>query len=243
MTKRLSDDEVRAGLLRRGRADAPDELHASILAAVTGTPQVTRHGVGRFALLPAPLRLAGLAAVLALMGALAFATISGGSRNSPLTGDVSPSPPSDVLASPTPASTPGPTTSVPPVATTPPATDLELAVDAVTRYERALAARDFASAWALRAAPSRAGLTLASFSAERSQFLASSKGQFSVQPGDATPSSISQWLASGVTDGVDPARAAVVEVDFPALSGNNAGYEVFLVSPVASGEWLLWQVR
>lgn len=242
MTKRLSDDEVRAGLIRRGHADAPDELHASILAAVTGLPQESRHG-GRFALLPVPLRLAGLAAVLALLGALALATISGGSRNDPLTGDVRPSPTPDALASPTPASTPGPTTSAPPVASTPPATDLALAVDAVTRYETALAARDFTAAWALRAAPSRAGLTLASFSAERSQFLDSSKGRFRVQPADATPSSVSQWLAAGVTDGVDPARAAVVEVDFPALSGNNAGYEVFLVSPDATGEWLLWQVR
>jgi hypothetical protein len=43
--------------------------------------------------------------------------------------------------------------------------------------------------------------------------------------------------------GADLSRAYLIEVDYPALSGNNAGYEQFVIAPDASGTWWIWPVR
>ena len=233
MTDRLTDDQIRQALARRSRAQLPEDLRMSILSTAAQTGQVPL----RRSWLPLSgpaVRLAYLAALLALLTALAFASLSGGGEHRVvLTGDASPSP----TARPTPVASANPS----PV--TPALTDSQLAVRAVTNYEQALSDRDFQAAWNLLAPPSRAGQTLASFSTERSQFLVSTKGQFELKAPDNKAADIDQWIAPGTTDGIDRARTFLIEVDFPALAGNNAGYEIFLVSPTSAGDWRLWQVR
>ena len=38
-------------------------------------------------------------------------------------------------------------------------------------------------------------------------------------------------------------RAFLVEVDFPTLANNNAGWEELLVAPTADGSWFIWRLR
>ena len=238
MTDRPTDDQIRQALLRRGRAQPPEDLRMHILSTAARTSQVSVRQPWRLPVSQPVLRLAYLAALLALLAAIAFASLSGGNHGPALIADATPSPSASASASPTPSATPVPSTSP-----TPAVTDADMAVAAVTTYEQALAALDFQTAWNLRATPSQAGQTLESFSTERSQFLASSKGTFELKAPDHKSADIEPWLAPGVTDGIDPARTYLIEVDFPALAGNNAGYEIFLVSPDTAGNWRLWEVR
>ena len=46
-----------------------------------------------------------------------------------------------------------------------------------------------------------------------------------------------------LTQGADLTQAYLIEVDYPALSGNNAGYEQFVVAPDTSGTLRIWPVR
>ena len=43
--------------------------------------------------------------------------------------------------------------------------------------------------------------------------------------------------------GADRAKAWLIQVDYPALAGNNAGYEQFVVAPDSGGTWRIWPVR
>jgi hypothetical protein len=54
--------------------------------------------------------------------------------------------------------------------------------------------------------------------------------------------SIDDWLPASQEPNLDRAHAVLVQVDYPALSGNNAGYEIYVVGPVGSS-WYIWPVR
>jgi hypothetical protein len=117
----------------------------------------------------------------------------------------------------------------------------ELAVDLVDRYESALVAGGWTTAFDLLAAASlthEAGLDV--FASERAAFFESVDGRYTV--GD--PVRIRDWTSlEPLVVGAVRARAWLIEVDYPALSGNNAGYEQFVVAPDPSGAWRLWPVR
>ena len=53
-----------------------------------------------------------------------------------------------------------------------------------------------------------------------------------VSPPDVAP--LSNWLAKPWGASID-AHALLVEVDYPALAGNNAGYDVYIVNPTPTG--------
>jgi hypothetical protein len=244
MTDRLTDDQIRQALARRSPAHSPEDLRMHILSTAAQTGQVPLRRPWRLSMGQPAMRLAYFAALLGLLAIVAFAGLTGGgSHGLLLTAQPTASPTAKPTApsSPAPSATPVRSAGAPSVA--PAASDRQKAVAAVTSYEQALADGDFRTAWNLLAAPSRFGESLESFTAERSAFLDSSKGWFQLKAPDNNRANIEQWLARGVTDGVDVERAYVIEVDFPALAGNNAGYEIFLVSPDAAGAWHLWVVR
>jgi hypothetical protein len=140
----------------------------------------------------------------------------------------SPSPSAAITASPAPTSTPP--------AGTPSPADASAARDALDRYTAALVRGDYATAWAMLAPEVQAHRgSLAAFTAERSAFFRSVAGRYTivVWPADVAP--ITDWLSA--TDGatIDLHHAVLVEVDYPALAGNNAGYDLYIVNPSATG--------
>ena len=115
------------------------------------------------------------------------------------------------------------------------------ATDVVNRYEAFLVAGRWRDAFDLlgRSSPTyEAGL--AEFSSERAAYFQSVDGKYTV----AEPTTVTDWASYGETvAGADTARAVLIEVDYPALAGNNAGYEQFVVAPDAEGTWRIWPVR
>jgi hypothetical protein len=119
----------------------------------------------------------------------------------------------------------------------PPATPgpRDVAVTIVERYESALVAGDWSVAFDLLAATSlthEAGF--GTFAAERAAFFESVDGRYVI----ADPTRVTSWTGYGPTvNGAFRPRAWLTEVAYPALTGNNAGYEQFVVAPDASGAW------
>ena len=157
-------------------------------------------------------------------------------------------PPVPVVASPTPSATPTETPASPtplPSSPTPSPSaspnDRLTATDLIDRYETALVAGKWQTAFDLLAPTSlthEAGIE--SFASERAQFFVSVDGRYVI--GSIT--NATDWASYGPTvAGADHSRAYLIEVDYPALAGNNAGYEQFVVAPDPSGTWRIWQVR
>jgi hypothetical protein len=117
----------------------------------------------------------------------------------------------------------------------------QLAVELVGRYEAALNAAKWTTAFDLLAPASLtrdAGLD--AFAEERAAFFAGLDGRYDV----GGPGRVRDWTAiAPLVVGADHSRAWLVEVDYPALAGNNAGYEQFVVGPDTGGTWRIWPVR
>ncbi|HEU4571553.1 MAG TPA: hypothetical protein VFR93_02615, partial [Candidatus Limnocylindrales bacterium] len=113
----------------------------------------------------------------------------------------------------------------------PSAADVAAAARAVDRYTGDLVAGDYATAWSYLApeARTRRG-SLASFTDERRAFFASVRGKYFVTPQPTDVAPISDWIA-GTGPRIDVASAVLVEVAYPALAGNNAGWELYVVAP------------
>ena len=179
-----------------------------------------------------------LAAGLVLLGALAVAPGVGGVFDGFRSG-----PP--VAATPAPSSgpaTPSPTPSATPSASIQPSSDAARATALVDQYEAALVAGDWQTAFDLLAPSSPThGLGLAAYTDERSPFYESVAGRYTL---GAPTRDVADWTTyAPLIEGADVSRAYLIEVDYPALSGNNAGYEQFVVAPDASGAWRIWPVR
>ena len=139
---------------------------------------------------------------------------------------------SQPLASPTPpAATPSAVV---------PTDDATVATQLVDRYEAALVAGDWATAFDLLATTSPTHDTgLSAFAAERDPFYASVDGRYVM----GEPASVSDLAAyAPLVNGADGSRAYLIEVDYPAIGGN-AGYEQFVVAPDPTGTWRIWPVR
>jgi hypothetical protein len=200
-----------------------------------------------------------LVAGLVLIGSVAAApgvgNILNAFRNRPVaTGSSSPAPApgvcvgADACASPV-AATPVPTAAptVQPTAqpTTRPTPELKGAARAtalVDAYEAALVARQWQTAFDILAPTSPTSKTgLPAYAAERAPYYASVAGRYTI---GAPTQDVADWTTYGpLIEGADTAQAYLVEVDYPALAGNNAGYEQFVVAPDASGTWRIWPVR
>jgi hypothetical protein len=155
-----------------------------------------------------------------------------------------------VGTSPSPSTPVGPSPSASAVVTTPPsavpsatgptgtptAADLSAARTAIDQYTAALVRGDYATAWALLGPEDQAHVgTFAAWSAERRAFFQSVAGRYTIVVSPSGVAPITDWLAGAYGASIDLAHAALIEVDYPALAGNNAGYELFIVNPTADG--------
>jgi hypothetical protein len=149
---------------------------------------------------------------------------------------------------PTPSVTPQPT----PLAIGDPLPgDSIAAASVINAYERALIAKDWAAAWNDLAPEEQAHWgSYDQFVADRAAYYMSVDGQFAAKPPRHDPAEIRQWVVPDnfPESPVYPAtpnydRAFLIEVDYPALATNNAGWEVLLTAPDSSGAWRIWQLR
>ena len=177
--------------------------------------------------------LAAAAVVVLLIVALSLRGASHGPE--PSLSAVGASPSASASAAPTPASS-APATATPTASPVHSASPANAAAAIVDTYTNDLVKGDYAAAWALLApdGPSRV-LSFADWSSERGQFFKSVAGRYTitVSPSDVGP--LANWLASPWGSSIDLAHALVVEVAYPAMAGNNAGFSVYIVNPTATG--------
>jgi hypothetical protein len=121
------------------------------------------------------------------------------------------------------------------------ASERQLASDLVDRYESALVAGKWQTAFDLLAPTSLThDAGFASFEDERAAFFDSVNGRYTL----SDPKRATDWASYGpLTTGADRTKAWLIQVDYPALAGNNAGFEQFVVAPDASGTLRIWPVR
>jgi hypothetical protein len=78
--------------------------------------------------------------------------------------------------------------------------------------------------------------SLATYTYDRSAYFKSVAGRYTVNtpaPGSMAP--ITDWAATMYGPPLDLAHAVLVEVDYPNLAGNNAGFNLYVVQPGADG--------
>ena len=138
----------------------------------------------------------------------------------------------------TPARTPAPTPA-------PAITDAVRVKRLIHRYQDALIAGEWRTAWGMLAPAHRAAIgSLADYRYERQAFYRSVDGRYAVGTPTHSASALARWLPPSPSSlGANLKRGYIVRVTYPALAGNNAGWEVFLVAPTLTGRWAIWEVR
>jgi hypothetical protein len=118
----------------------------------------------------------------------------------------------------------------------------ERTIALIDSYEKALVAGQWQTAFDMLAPESPTRATgIAAYAAERAPYYTSVAGRYTI---GAPTRQVPDWTTyAPLIDGADVSRAYLIEVDYPALSGNNAGYEQFVVGPDTSGTWWIWPVR
>ena len=115
----------------------------------------------------------------------------------------------------------------------------------IHRYQDALIAGEWTTAWGMLAPAHRAVIgSLADYRYERRAFYRSVDGRYAVGTPTHSASTLGKWLPPSPSSlGANLKRGYIVRVTYPALAGNNAGWEVFLVAPTLTGQWAIWEVR
>jgi hypothetical protein len=188
-----------------------------------------------------------LVAGLLALTVFAVASGAGGFLRNGLPGVVTPTPsvPACVDGSACPSSPAAtPLASIPPSGSpqpsSPPPSDSARATALLEAYQSALVAGEWRTAFDLLAPTAPTSSTgFAAYADEREAFYASVAGRFTI---DAPTSEIPESMTP-LLPGADRSRAFLIEVDYPALAGNNAGYEQFVVAPDGSGVLRIWPVR
>jgi hypothetical protein len=144
--------------------------------------------------------------------------------------------------------TPGPSFAAPatPLALgTPRPGDAATASSLAYRYEQALVAGQWQTAWDLLALESQKVpyTDYANFVYERSAFFQSVAGRFLVKPPSHDATTLTSWVAPLLPLSANLDRAFLIEVDYPSLSTNPAGWTMLLVAPDEGGTWRIWVVR
>lgn len=145
--------------------------------------------------------------------------------------------------SPTPEITPSPSPTVDPNLTpTPMPTGGPGAFAVVKAYEDDLLAGDFARAWARIGKTSQAHWgSFSGFQTDRTKFLATSGTAFQEELDPTNTLTIPQWL-EGHNFPVDLTKAHLVSIHWTSLADPNAGWEIWILSPVKTG-WAMFLVR
>jgi hypothetical protein len=85
--------------------------------------------------------------------------------------------------------------------------------------------------------------SLDGFEYGRRAFMASAGKNYTVVASPSGTLSLADWLSGEpFAASVDTAHAVLVQVNWTALSNNNAGWEMWVVNPVPGG-WELYEVR
>jgi hypothetical protein len=122
--------------------------------------------------------------------------------------------------------------------------DARLAAALVDRYESALVDAEWPVAWSLLEPEARARWgSLGAYEAERAAYFASVHRQYLVGTARHDLAELTGWLPAGAPASAILGRSFLVQVDYPALSGNDAGWELFMATPDEAGGWRLWQLR
>ncbi len=122
--------------------------------------------------------------------------------------------------------------------------DASVAATVVDRYESALVNAAWPTAWSILGPEEQMQrASLGAFQAERTAFFASVHGRYTVGTPRSDLKELMGWLPAGAPASAIISRSFLVQVDYPALSGNNAGWELFMVAPDPAGDWRLWQLR
>jgi hypothetical protein len=143
-----------------------------------------------------------------------------------------------------------PTASVPPspsssiAPSTSPTGDVPTAVALLTQYREDINSGDYAAAWALLAptAQQQGFGTLAAFTSEQTAYHQSTGNSYTLIPNPPDSLPVDQWLPVAQEPNLDRTHAVTIEVDYPALAGNNAGYEIYVVGPIGTN-WFIFPVR
>jgi len=132
------------------------------------------------------------------------------------------------------SASPSPSTTA--AAETPTPADVAAAKQAVTTYTADLVRGDYAAAYAMLGPEAQAHFgSLSSFTYDQRAFFQSVAGRFTVTPQPSDVGLITDWLPTTYGASIDLAHAVLVEVTYPAMAGNNAGYSLFIVNPTATG--------
>jgi hypothetical protein len=110
-------------------------------------------------------------------------------------------------------------------------------------YIDALVAGHFSVAWKLLSSQSQKHWKdKAAFAEERGAYYATAGATYVLSQPDGSESARNNWLPQKF-DGIR-GSSYVIQADHPALAGNNAGQEVFVVAPIGlSADWHVWVVR
>lgn len=114
-------------------------------------------------------------------------------------------------------------------------------------YEDALIAGHYADAWAMLGPEWQAAWSSESaYQADRSAWMKSSGTQYTATANPPNMMSLAEWVGSmqwpAAKPAIDMAKAVLVEVDWVKVSGDNAGFEMWVVNPTPKG-WELFEVR
>lgn len=129
--------------------------------------------------------------------------------------------------------------------------DAATAAKLVKEYENRLIGGDWRGAWALLAPEAQIRWrAFDDFKVDRTAYFKEAGDQYAAKDPVHDAAQIRQWVvpenypaapiypATAVYD-----HAFLVEVDYPKLATNNAGWDVLLIAPDGSGEWRVWDVR
>ena len=247
LDQRLTD----AGAAWRRSQPEPPDLHRLVVTLQPGRSRIFPPRLGL-------LFATGLLVLAAIAVAPGVGGILDAFRNgAPVAASATPEPnqgscpqdpacPSQATATPMASSpapvTPAPVTPAPVTASQTAPSDAARATALLDSYEAALVAGQWQAAFNMLAplSPTRQ-MGSSEFATERAAFYRSVAGRYTI---GAPAAQVPDWtFFAPLINGAGTAHAQLIEVDYPALSNNNAGYEQFVVAPDGSGTWWIWPVR
>lgn len=114
--------------------------------------------------------------------------------------------------------------------------EVSAARDAVDRYTAALVRGDYPAAWAMLGPEAQTHWgSLANYTYDRSAYFKSVAGRYTIQVWPTGVAPITTWLSVTYGATIDLRHAVLVEVAYPALVNNNAGYNLYIVNPGVTG--------
>ncbi len=130
---------------------------------------------------------------------------------------------------------------------TPSAEDTQAARDFLDRYLANLVAGRYADAYAMLAPSMASQGSLATFTRNQTEWFHANGGRYTITAWPKGVIPIADWIAPNASPydmtSIDLRHAVLLEVDYPALAGNNAGWEMYIVNRTASGSLEIYQVR